>query len=236
MSFVQTRLKRHSVLAPPLLGQMTFPAADGAALVAAAVQAAIHAGAPRRTVAAAAAAVAGIVMSAAARSSAPIPTTRPQDTPSAAQEDAGDPAQLLASLRAVRRARRQRKKQNKRAARQAANAQNPAIDGQRSAAADSVEGLQEGAAGPRAEPRGATAAVPAPAPPDPPRLSTPTLSRGLPLLQLPPVEAADASLSEVSIAPTMRTQGSQATSAGVQPRTLSSTAREHRDGGRPSPY
>jgi len=90
---------------------------DGVALVAAAVQAAIQAGAPRRTVVVVAAAVAGTSLSAAARPTLSATRARePPLDPQSAAEDTGDPAQLLASLRASRRMQRLRKKQRRREA------------------------------------------------------------------------------------------------------------------------
>ena len=86
-------------------------------------------GTPRRTVAAVAAAVAGTALFAAARPTQPATRARepPLDTLSDAEGNAGDPAQLLASLRAVRKAQRSRRKQRRREAKQAAqNAQRPA--------------------------------------------------------------------------------------------------------------
>lgn len=91
-------------------------AADGAALVAAAVAAAIRERASLRTVAAVAAAVAGRVLEA-ARPDLPaaVPQARTQDAQSAAGET-DDPAQLLETLRAVRRTQRKKKKERRRAA------------------------------------------------------------------------------------------------------------------------
>jgi len=122
---------------------MGYNAADGAALVAAAVQAAIHGGAPRRTVAAVAAAVAGTVLSAAA---APRrPATKPQvHTPDAQSQahEADSPELLLASLRAARRAQRLRKKQKRREAKQAAGtSQSPPSDVVTSPDIDGTAGL-----------------------------------------------------------------------------------------------
>ena len=157
---------------------MSLNAADGAALVAAAVQAAVREKAPRRTVAAVAAAVAGTVMSAATR---PTPTatraTVPaRDSPGAA-DDAEDPAQLLASLRAVKRAERKRKKERRKAARQAASeptqpdlrssSHAPTSSSQNMSMPDEQSGAvatTDGAAGPRAESGETLAAEPAPAP------------------------------------------------------------------------
>ena len=137
---------------------MGYNAADGAALVAAAVDAAIRASAPRRTVAAVAAAVAGTVLSAAAapRQPATKPQVHTQD-PQSATLEADSPDKLLASLRAVRRAQRLRKKQRRRDAKQAA--------GLSLSAADLPQPLadvkDDGAAGLCAEHVGALAAVPA---------------------------------------------------------------------------
>ena len=100
---------------------MSPNAVDGAALVQAAVQAAIRAGAPRRTVAAVAAAVAATFVTVAARPhpAATKPRTHIPETQERAQEEA-DPAVLLESLRAVRRAQRKRKKERAKAAKLAA--------------------------------------------------------------------------------------------------------------------
>ena len=122
---------------------MGYNAADGAALVAAAVQAAIHGGAPRRTVAAVAAAVAGTVMSAAAapRRPATMPQVHTQDAQSEAHE-ADSPELLLASLRAARRAQRLCKKQRRREAKQAAGtSQSPPSDVVTSMDIDGAVGL-----------------------------------------------------------------------------------------------
>jgi len=103
---------------------MSSHAADGAALVTAAVQAVIQAGAPRRTVAVVAAVVAGTSLSAAARATSPVTKAKAQPPdPQSTAEEAGDSAQLLASLLAVRRAQRLRKNKdavrpNKRSIRQ----------------------------------------------------------------------------------------------------------------------
>ena len=85
---------------------MNLSAADGAALLAAAVQAAIRERAPTRTVAAVAATVAGTFVSAAARQSPPATRAqaRTMDAERAnADVEADDPVQLFASLRAHRR-------------------------------------------------------------------------------------------------------------------------------------
>ena len=171
---------------------MSALAADGAALVAAAVDAAIKACAPRRTVAAVAAAVAGTCLSAAAR---PCVATKPKVCTQDAQSAAGetdDPAQLLETLRAVRRTQRHRKKEKRRAAKQAA-AEAPAPPLQ------SFDGLQPdvaathsiaGAAGPSADLGGSLAAAPAPAPARPPDHSSSTDPVGLPLQLLQAPHAA----------------------------------------------
>ena len=144
---------------------MSYNAADGAALVAAAVQAAIHGGAPRRTVAAVAAAVAGTVLSAAA---APRqPATKPQVHSQDAQNDAleaDSPEQLLASLRAARRAQRLRKKQRRREAKQAAGPPQSHNEDVVTSTVPAEVPSTEGAAGQRTEHVGALVAAPAQAP------------------------------------------------------------------------
>jgi len=137
---------------------MSYNAADGAALVAAAVQAAIRERAPRRTVAAVAAAVAGTVMSAAAAPARPatMHRMRTQDAQSETLE-ADNPDKLLASLRAVRRAQRLRKKQRRRDAKQAAGMSPSAAE----ILQPSADVKDDDAAGLCAEHVGAPAAVPA---------------------------------------------------------------------------
>jgi len=98
---------------------MSYRAADGAALVAAAVRAAIEAKAPRRTVAAVAAAVSGTVVSAATRAASPDIVAKES---AKIQGGDGDAAELLSSLRAVRAAQRKRKKERKKAAKHEAAA------------------------------------------------------------------------------------------------------------------
>ena len=121
---------------------MSLNHADGAALVAAAVQAAIREHAPRRTVAAVAAAVASVVFATRSSPSATrakatcdrnVSSFLKGDTQSAAADN-DDPVQLLNSLRAVRSAQRKRKKERKQAAKQAAyNAQRAPTDSEPSA-------------------------------------------------------------------------------------------------------
>jgi hypothetical protein len=137
---------------------MGYNAADGAALVAAAVDAAHRAGAPRRTVAAVAAAVAGTVLSAAAapRQPATKPQVHTQEPPSATLE-ADNPEKLLASLRAVRRAQRLRKKQRRRDAKQAAGLSLSVAE----LPQPNADVKDDGAAGLCAEHVGAPAAAPA---------------------------------------------------------------------------
>ena len=98
---------------------MSSNAADGPALVAASVEAAIRANASVRTVAAVAAAVAGKVLSAAARPtpSATRASPRAREDAQCHADGASDTAVLLESLRARRRARRVRKNANRKAAR-----------------------------------------------------------------------------------------------------------------------
>ena len=144
---------------------MGYNSADGAALVAAAVQAAIHGGAPRRTVAAVAAAVAGTVLSAAA---APRqPATKPQVHSQDARNDAleaDSPEQLLASLRAARRAQRLRKKQRRREAKQAAGPPQSHNEDVVTSTVPAEVPSTDGAAGQRTEHVGALVAAPAQAP------------------------------------------------------------------------
>ena len=197
---------------------MSYHPADGAALVAAAVQAAIRERAPRRTVAAVAAAVAGTVLSAAARPS--LPATKPkvytQDAQSLA-EDADDPAQLLASLRAVRRAQRVRKKQRRREAKQAA------LNSQRSTPSEpqlvADVSLDAGTAGQCAEHVGASAAVPAPVPKSSTAVPSSTQPHGLHLLPAPHAAlSAAGSLGSSSVPSTARplvATASRTASAGM---------------------
>ena len=207
---------------------MSCNAADGAALVAAAVQAAVREGAPRRTIAAVAAAVAGTCLSAAARPFKAVkePAARAQDAPSHAEE-ADDPAQLLDRLRAVRRAQRSRKKQRRREAKRLAQEQRRVDHGQ--PLTGSVD-PPDGAAGQSAELRGASAAAPAPAPAGSASVATPAPPQGLPLQPLPQRAEDEFSVAStmraVSIAPTLEmcpnspafTAGSAASSAGMQQR------------------
>ena len=91
---------------------MSHQAAHDAALVAAAVQAAIREGAPRRTVAAVASAAVGALAFQADRP-VQLPTVNEEHTRDAQgmDKDAGGPAVLLTALRAARRAQRLRKKE-----------------------------------------------------------------------------------------------------------------------------
>jgi len=105
-------------------------AADGPALVAAAIRASIQSKAPRRTVAAVAAAVASVFRRPlAARATPPTgPVEMPTDTqraPGAGHDDS--PEELLTALRTARRAQRRRKKARRRVARAGtgANAEDP---------------------------------------------------------------------------------------------------------------
>jgi hypothetical protein len=155
---------------------------DGAALLAAAVRAAVQAKAPRRTVQAVAAAVTGVLLRLPA-DAVPHPDSRRQPDAPVQTADAGDPVQLLASLRAARRSQRQRKKERRRLAKQATSAlpSSPPHDHQ-PVAGDVVAA---GAAGPRAELGAVLAAAPAQTP-ERPELST----LGLPLMTLLPAPAA----------------------------------------------
>eukprot|EP00929_Paragymnodinium_shiwhaense_P121781 TRINITY_DN9415_c0_g1_i1.p1 TRINITY_DN9415_c0_g1~~TRINITY_DN9415_c0_g1_i1.p1 ORF type:complete len:233 (-),score=43.63 TRINITY_DN9415_c0_g1_i1:401-1099(-) len=100
-------------------------AADGAALLAAAVRAACLAKAPRRTIQAVAAAVTGVLVRPLSAAAAPAPVSsvpaRPQRT--AAGGDEVVPASsedLLNALRAARSAQRRRKKERRQAAKEVA--------------------------------------------------------------------------------------------------------------------
>jgi hypothetical protein len=163
--------------APPLLDFMSLTVADGAILVAAAVEAAIGKNAPRGTVAAVAAAVAGKVLSAVARNT---PAAKPKVLFSPAPnmpDEANDPVQLLATLRAVRSAQRFRKKQRRREAKQAAlYSQSPRTNDLQPRVEVSHD---SGTAGPRAEHVGVPAAAPAPAPDSPPATAAPRQPPGL---------------------------------------------------------
>lgn len=102
--------------------------ADGAALLAAAVRAAVLAKAPRRTVQAVAAAVAGVlVRPAAANAAKGTGPSVPAGSQCAAAEGAGDPSPefLLDSLRAVRSAQRRRKKERRQARKEATRKATP---------------------------------------------------------------------------------------------------------------
>jgi hypothetical protein len=214
---------------------MSHNVADGAPLVAAAVQAAIRESASVRMVAAVAAAVAGKVLSAAAQPTwhATKRKEHTQDAPMVSEAD--NPEQLLATLRAARRAQRHRKKQRRREAKQAAISPPPAEDAQQNFA----ETLQSaGTAGQRAEHVGAPAAAPAPVPhspdaatsaagaasPEPPREQPP----GLPL-QRPPKrstlanefrsELADLGISDAGSRSNMT--ASDIASSGMPPRDRS---------------
>jgi hypothetical protein len=215
---------------------------DGAALVAAAVQAAIRERAPRRTVAAVAAAVAGTVLSAAARPAGPatLPKVRTQDAQSNAG-DSDDPVQLLEKLRAVRRAQRARRNQKRREAKQAA------LDSHRPSLSEPQPGADvsrdDGTAGQSAEPGGALAAVPAPVPQLPVAnsplqpggdlsqqlASGEALLSGLVLQQLPTSAAETAldDLSECSHASTMRPPASDTASAGMPRHGRHATSHRH---------
>jgi len=102
-----------------LIGAMP---ADGAALLAAAVRAAVLAKAPRRTVQAVASAVTGVLArpETAQAAKGPVPTV-PAGSQSAAAESAGEqtPEVLLQTLRAARSAQRRRKKERRKARKEA---------------------------------------------------------------------------------------------------------------------
>ena len=91
---------------------MVSNAAHGAALVAAAVQAAIREGAPRRTVAAVAAAAVGALAFTADRPSQPTQMhAAPATDAQSEAETPAEPAVWVAKLQAARRAQRRRKKE-----------------------------------------------------------------------------------------------------------------------------
>ena len=192
---------------------MSPPPADGtaAALVAAAVQAAIREGAPRRTVAAVAAAVANTAMSAAAQPTrrATMPRVPAQEAPVSSEAD--DPELLLASLRAARRAQRQRKKQRRREAKQAANAPLP-VDNTQQAIAGTHDNADT--AGQSAEQLGVPAAVPAPVP-DSPVVAMSEQRMGLKLQRQPKRSSMSVSLAELGIDAQSEISASVA-SSGVQ--------------------
>jgi len=100
---------------------------DGAALLAAAVRAACQAGAPRRTVQAVAAAVTGVLVRPTSGAVPHSDTRRPAGAQSNACEEAGDPLELLSSLRAARKAQRQRKKERRRVAKLASTTETKSI-------------------------------------------------------------------------------------------------------------
>ena len=97
---------------------MQSMAADGPALVAAAVRAAVQAKAPRRTVAATAAAVTSALLAAARSSAAPGTRARAGTGRTAASPSDGASVEAIAEvLQAARSARRQRKRARQRVAR-----------------------------------------------------------------------------------------------------------------------
>ena len=145
-------------------------AADGAALLAAAVSAAIRAKAPRRTVAATAAAVVSVLTLAAARAGAAHTPRAPAGTKRSAPPppDGASTEELLEALQAARRAQRQRKRARKRERRRTARDSGPA------APVDILQTAQTGAAevGASAEldaARAEPAALPLSRPPRPPQ-------------------------------------------------------------------
>jgi hypothetical protein len=98
-------------------------AADGPALLAAAVRAACLAKAPRRTIQAIAAAVAGVLVRPATNEATPRQTSSAQAGPKRSAADVVDgssPEELLVALRAARSAQRRRKKERRCAAKRAA--------------------------------------------------------------------------------------------------------------------
>jgi len=195
---------------------MSHNVADGAPLVAAAVQAAIRESASVRMVAAVAAAVAGKVLSAAAQPTwhATKRKEHTPDAPTGIDVEAGDPVQWLAALRCSRRSQRQRKKERRRLAKQAAQLQSSSPSPPQSHQPQHADAVTDGgAAGPSAEPEGASAAVPALAPTGP-RDQRPPGFYSPEYLQLQP---ALGSLSPAGswAAPTLR-----ASSRGSAPPTL----------------
>lgn len=207
---------------------------DGASLLAAAIRAAVQAKAPRRTVQAVAAAVTGVLLRATdavpADAVPHLASRRQPDAPMQTDDDGGDPAQLLASLRAARRSQRQRKKERKRAAKQAAGASAhsqhivPHHDG------DTI--MEGGVAGPRAEHEGAPAAAPAQTPARPPDLSPPIDQSGF-ALQLQPAPAASTPAGSVvsSLPNTLRPSPAPSSACEIDRMAASETA----SAGRPRP-
>ena len=205
--------------------------ADGAVLVAAAIQATIQNSGSVRMVSAVAAAVAGKVLQ--HQSAAAQPTrlvTKPrvltQDAPMTTEAD--NPDQLLASLRAARRAQRQRKKQRRREAKQAArNSQDLSTEAQHFA----EPSLHSGTAGLRAEHVGVSAAVPAPVPESSSAAASTRQPCGLPLQH---VESHDGLASCLGLSD--NDLASNATSAGMirQSRAASDFRHSPYSGGNPS--
>lgn len=165
---------------------MSLSAADGAVLIAAAVQAAIRERASNRCISGIAAAVAGQVVTristgqAAARQQ---PAARSKERWRDPAEEANDPAELLASLRAHRRAVRAKKKERRRTAKlAAAGAHVPPTDDVASRPAVEILESLAGAAGSCADLGGGPAAMPAQAPEAPTAPSPPlALSGATPL-------------------------------------------------------
>ena len=89
--------------------------ADGSALLAAAIRAAVQAKAPRRTVQAVAAAVNGVLVRPPTTASVPRHGALAHDATDDASDAADDPAQLYATYRAAVSARRKAKKERRRA-------------------------------------------------------------------------------------------------------------------------
>ena len=177
---------------------MSLSAADGAVLIAAAVQAAIRERASNRCISGIAAAVAGQVVTristgqAAARQQ---PAARTKERRRDPAEEADDPAELLASLRAHRRAVRAKKKERRRAAKlAAASAHVPSTDDIASRPAVEILESLAGAAGSCADLGGGPAAMPAPAPCAPLAVSPPDLPAG----HIMTPAAAPAAVVEVS--------------------------------------
>ena len=223
-------------------------AADGAALLAAAVRAAVLAKAPRRTVQAVAAAVTGVLLrpvtAAAEPRTGPI---APPDAPGNA-EDACDPAILRATLRSVRSARRQRKKQNLREAKQAALASQETLPSDSQPRAEVHHDAST--AGHRAELGGVPATEPAPVLESPLGPNSPSSPRGLDLQRLPSCGAVSARHDDLSmnsgisgtlrasssgISGTLRASVPEAASAGVQSRNRSAAAPQPPRGSGKSP-
>ena len=148
--------------------------ADGAALLAAAITAAILANAPRRTVQAVAAAVTSVLVRQTAAAEPRTNTGLRVSVQSDHSGEDGDPALLQSSLRASRKAQRLRKKERRRAAKAEALRGSSAPN---VVAIATTDGERAGLADLSAQPEGADADVSAlPASPALPPLTSPRRS------------------------------------------------------------